>query len=81
MWLVSDPHIIARLHAGEGGLYLWVANPTKKARTVKIQIDPRWGSVTVLHSLWGNAANITGDGRCNDGRTKGCKCPGTEIKM
>jgi beta-galactosidase len=28
----------ARLHRGAGGTYLWVVNPTRTARTVKISL-------------------------------------------
>jgi beta-galactosidase len=32
----SDPEVKARLHKGAGGTYLWVVNPTRTARAVKI---------------------------------------------
>ena len=32
----SDPDVKARLHKGVGGTYVWVVNPTRKPRTVKI---------------------------------------------
>jgi beta-galactosidase len=59
--VVSDPHIIARLHAGEGGMYLWVANPTKRARKVQIQINQRWGEFSSLETLWGTNADTKQD--------------------
>jgi beta-galactosidase len=34
----SDPEVKARLHRGAGGTYLWVVNPTRTARTVKISL-------------------------------------------
>jgi beta-galactosidase len=34
----SDPGVKARLHNGAGGTYLWVVNPTRTARTVKISL-------------------------------------------
>jgi beta-galactosidase len=34
----SDPAIKARLHKGAGGTYLWVVNPTRTARNVKISL-------------------------------------------
>jgi beta-galactosidase len=34
----SDPEVKARLHQGAGGTYLWVVNPTRTARTVKISL-------------------------------------------
>jgi len=33
----SDSEVKARLHTGEGGMYLWVVNPTRTARTATIQ--------------------------------------------
>jgi beta-galactosidase len=32
----SDPEVKARLHAGPGGTYLWVVNPSRQTRTVQI---------------------------------------------
>jgi beta-galactosidase len=32
----SDPAVKARLHKGAGGTYVWVVNPTRTARSVKI---------------------------------------------
>jgi beta-galactosidase len=32
----SEPEVKARLHKGAGGTYLWVVNPTRTARAVKI---------------------------------------------
>ena len=34
----SDPEVKARLHRGAGGAYLWVVNPTRTPRTVKISL-------------------------------------------
>jgi len=34
----SDPEVKVRLHRGAGGTYLWVVNPTRTARTVKISL-------------------------------------------
>jgi beta-galactosidase len=34
----SDPEVKARLHKGAGGTYLWVVNPTRTPRTVKISL-------------------------------------------
>ena len=34
----SDPEVKARLHRGAGGTYLWVINPTRTARNVKISL-------------------------------------------
>jgi beta-galactosidase len=34
----SDPQVKARLHKGAGGTYLWVVNPTRTAKSVKITL-------------------------------------------
>jgi beta-galactosidase len=34
----SDPEVQIRLHKGAGGTYVWVVNPTRTARTVKISL-------------------------------------------
>jgi beta-galactosidase len=34
----SDPAVKARLHKGAGGTYVWVVNPTRTARSVKISL-------------------------------------------
>jgi beta-galactosidase len=45
----SDPEVKARLWRGANGIYLWVVNPTRTARTVKISLP-----LTVQHAvdLW-----------------------------
>jgi beta-galactosidase len=55
---VSDPCVIARLHAGEGGTYLWVANPTRAPRSVAVSLAPRWQAYREVRSLWGAEASI-----------------------
>ena len=44
----SDPEIKARLHRGAGGTYLWVVNPTRTARTVKITLPASFQKATDL---------------------------------
>ena len=39
----SDPHVKARIHDGDGGRYLWVANPTRQERPVRLQLGSAWG--------------------------------------
>ena len=34
----SDAEVKVRLHRGAGGTYLWVVNPTRTSRTVKISL-------------------------------------------
>ena len=54
----SDPQVKARLHDGEGGLYLWVANPTRVERPVVANIAPAWGPFTNATTLWGAEAKV-----------------------
>ena len=56
----SDPHIVARLHGGEGGTYLWVANPTRRDRPVTLTLGAAWGPVETAHALWGAEAAAQG---------------------
>jgi beta-galactosidase len=52
----SDPRVKARLHAGEGGVYLWVANPTRQPVTVRLTLGGAWGPFSSACTRWGAAA-------------------------
>jgi len=56
----SDPRVKARLHAGEGGLYLWVANPKRRALPVRLELSEAWGPFTSCRTLWGAKATVDG---------------------
>lgn len=56
----SDPRIKARLHAGAGGTYLWVANPTRQAHPVRLQLGQSWGPFSKGRALWGADAQVAG---------------------
>jgi beta-galactosidase len=65
----SDPEVIARLHRGAGGTYLWVVNPTRTARTVGITLPAAFQRAV---DLWresshptagGNTVNVTVEDR------------------
>lgn len=56
----SDPLVIARLHAGEGGVYLWVANPTRRDRAVRLTLGEAWGPYETSATLWGAPATVAG---------------------
>jgi hypothetical protein len=49
----SDPQVKARLHAGAGGTYLWVANPTRQSRFVRLELGEGWGPFSSARTLWG----------------------------
>ncbi|HVT89249.1 MAG TPA: beta-galactosidase [Tepidisphaeraceae bacterium] len=44
----SDPEIKARLHTGAGGTYVWVINPTRNAKNVKITLPAEYKEATEL---------------------------------
>ena len=62
---VSDPRIAARLHAGEGGTYLWIANPKRQAIPARVELtgNPAYKQAkTVLGpdaALKGNCLGVT----------------------
>jgi beta-galactosidase len=56
----SDSRVKARLHAGEGGLYLWVANPTRQSVPVQLNVFARVGDFSATRTLWGSEASCDG---------------------
>jgi beta-galactosidase len=56
----SDPFVKARLHAGEGSTFLWVANATGRDRPVRLTLGPQWGPFAQGESLWGPTASVDG---------------------
>ena len=56
----SDPRIKARLHAGAGGTYLWVANPARRPLPVRLELSEAWGPFASARTLWGAEAQIEG---------------------
>ncbi len=56
----SEPRVKARLHAGAGGTYLWVANPARKPLPVQIELATAWGPFKKARRLWGAEAKVDG---------------------
>lgn len=56
----SDPRVKARLHDGEGGTYLWIANPTRQPIPVRLELADAWGPFASACSLWGAEAAVDG---------------------
>jgi beta-galactosidase len=56
----SDGRVKARLHDGEGGTYLWVANPTREPLPVRLTLSQAWGPFSSCQSLWGTEATVEG---------------------
>jgi beta-galactosidase len=55
----SDPRVKARIHDGEGGTYLWIANP--KRRDIPVRITPSEAlSYKKTRTLWGSKAQLDG---------------------
>jgi beta-galactosidase len=54
----SDVRIKARLHNGAGGVYLWVANPTRQALPVRLELGKQLGPYTTLKTCWGAEAQL-----------------------
>jgi len=65
----SDPALRARLHKGPGGAYLWVVNPTRTARNVKISLPSSYPRAVELWqessrpAISGNAVSVTVEDR------------------
>jgi beta-galactosidase len=56
----TQPSVKARLHDGAGGTYLWVANPTREPRPVRLWVSEAWGPFSSCRSLWGADAVVEG---------------------
>ena len=56
----SDPRIKARLHLGEGGTHLWVANPSSQALRVDLELSSTWGPFSACRTYWGGQARVDG---------------------
>ena len=54
----GDPRVKARLHTGEGGIYLWVANPKRQDIPVRLTVNPEVGTFTNTRTLWGSPASV-----------------------
>ncbi len=51
---IDDVSVQARLHQGAGGAYLWVTNPARESRTVKITLSQAAESFSAGEDIWGN---------------------------
>jgi beta-galactosidase len=56
----TQPSVKARLHAGAGGTYLWVANPRRAPLPVRLELSNAWGPFAACSSLWGAEAAVDG---------------------
>jgi beta-galactosidase len=51
----TEPRVTARLHAGDGDLFLWATNPTGAALPARLHLAPAWGRLARAETLWGEA--------------------------
>ena len=56
----SDSRIKARLHDGDGGTYLWIANPVRADIPVRLRLGEGWGEFGEARTLWGAEARVAG---------------------
>jgi beta-galactosidase len=57
----SDPEVKARLHLGVGGAYLWIVNPTRTQRIVKITLPSAFQRATELWQEGAASATVMGN--------------------
>jgi beta-galactosidase len=57
----SDPEVKARLQKGAGGTYLWVVNPTRTERSVKISLPSTFQRSTELWQEGATPATVSGN--------------------
>lgn len=51
---IDDNSVQARFHHGAGGSYLWVLNPTRGEKAVKVSLAAALGNFTSGEDIWGN---------------------------
>ncbi len=52
----SNPVVTARLHQGEGGLYLWAVNPSRSPQKARLALSDKWSVSGQIRMLWGEYA-------------------------
>ncbi|NLY29022.1 MAG: hypothetical protein GX047_00115 [Firmicutes bacterium] len=58
----SEPRLTARIHAGEGGTYLWVTNPTRTTLQARLALSKELGNFSKVKLLWGQYEPTLDDG-------------------
>jgi hypothetical protein len=48
------------MHAGDGGLYLWIANPTRESVPVQLTLRECLGEFSTTRTVWGTQASCHG---------------------
>jgi beta-galactosidase len=57
VWL-SDGALTGRLHAGSGGYWLWLTNPTRRGRRTEVHLGSAWPAFSGTEVLWGTQDNV-----------------------
>ncbi|MFN8635751.1 MAG: alpha-amylase family protein [Chloroflexota bacterium] len=70
----SDGRVKSRLHAGEGGRYLWIANPTRAPIPVTLTLRESVGVVASARTVWGATAIV-------DARTISLTAPARDVTV
>jgi beta-galactosidase len=70
----DEARVKARLHNGAGGVYLWVANPTRQPLPARLTFGSRHGPFSSARPLRGPEAEI-------DGRTVSLVAPGRDVTV
>jgi beta-galactosidase len=50
---IDDAKVQARLHQGTGGSFLWVTNPTRDSKTVRVGLSQAVGDFSTGEDIWG----------------------------
>jgi len=59
---IDDASAQARLHQGAGGTFLWITNPTRDRRSVKVELSQSAGDFSTGEDIWGGQ-QVTVNGR------------------
>jgi beta-galactosidase len=55
---IDDSSVQARLHRGAGGTYLWVTNPTRSSRSVKVRLSTEAANYKSGEDTWGKQSVV-----------------------
>lgn len=70
----SEPRVTARLHDGDGGTYLWVANPTREPLHARLELSEAWGPFASGRVLRGPEVAV-------DGRSVSLAAPARDVAV
>ena len=76
----SDPQVKARLHTGDGGVYLWVSNPTRQDRPVHLVLSDAYDAFTSSTTRWGAEAEAEAEEEAS-GHTVTLTAPARDVTV